>query len=133
MRVILLALLVLFPASAIAEDRLPMNQDPELERGLRLVAQGHFVRKYCDSVSPRVFRAYGLLNSLKSRAEELGYSEEEMEAYVDDPTEKARVEGLAKLDLEAMGAVFGQPDTFCDVAKTQIAAGRGFGWYFRYN
>lgn len=126
-------LLIFLPALAFADNRPPLSEDSKLQWGLRLVAQAHFLRKNCDRVSLRLWRGLGLMNSLKSRARELGYTEDEMEAYFDDPTEKRRVESIARRDLEAMGADFDEPESFCEIAEVKIASGEGFGYYFRMN
>jgi len=130
-RIPTLILALALPLQAVADDRVPMSEDPQLERGLRIVAKAHFMRKYCrDRLSLRYFRAFGLMNSLKARARELGYNEDEMEAYFDDKAQKSRVEGLAMAELVASGADAERPDSFCEVAEVAIAADRDFGRYF---
>ena len=79
-----LFLIFMWPTLAFADDRVPLEQDEVLERGLLMVAEAHFIRKNCDEVSLRTLRGLGLYNRLIARGRELGYSSSEMRAYVDD-------------------------------------------------
>lgn len=127
--VLVLALALALPQQVLADGRVPLSKDPQLEAGLKIVAEGHIVRKYCDLVSLRFFRAFSLMSSLKSRARDLGYSEAEMKAYFDDKAQKERVEAKAMAKLVAAGASVRKPESFCDVAREKIAADEGFGHY----
>ena len=129
MRFLLIALFV--PMVAIADERVPLNQDPVLENGLRIMAQGYWMRKNCNQVSLRIFKSLGLVNSLKSRGRALGYSDEELRKYLDDKDEQARVEVLARAEMETFGLDFDDPETFCEVAIAKTTADEGFGQYFR--
>lgn len=133
MRSVLIFLALFVPAVAVADERVPLHEDPYLEVGLRIVAQGYFMRKNCDEVSMRYLKALGLVRSLHARGEELGYSDDEMQAYLDNKHHKKRVEDLARAELVALGMDFDDPSTYCPVAKSQIAAGTLFGPYFRVN
>lgn len=132
MRTAILALAVILavPLASAANGRVPLSKDPVLEAGLLMVAKGHIARKYCDRLSIRYFRAFGLMNSLKDRARELGYTDAEMRAYVDDKEQKKRVESKAAAELKAAGADVRHPETFCQVAQREIEADRDFGHYF---
>lgn len=129
--ILAVALPMIMPVSGFADDRVPLNKDPVLENGLRIMAQGYWMRKNCDEVSLRLFRSMGLVNSLKARGRELGYSDEELRAYLDDKEEQARVEVLARAEMESFGLDFDDPSTFCVVAKAKVKEGKGFGRYFR--
>ncbi len=133
MRFVLPLILTMISVPAIADDRVPLNQDPELEYGLMVAAQGAFMRKFCDEISLRIFKTLGLMNSLKSRAKALGYSNDEVKAYLGNKDEKTRVGEIALADLEAVGFDLDDPSTFCPVAKAQIASGERFGPYFWVN
>ena len=128
-----LVLVLLFvPMTLSADDRIALQDDAQLEAGLRIVAQADLVRKNCDRVSLRIWRGLGLMNSLTARGYDLGYTRTEMRAYIENDDEKARVRALAKSDLERFGADFESPETLCDVAKERIAAEKGFGRYLNF-
>ena len=95
----------------------PLKDVPEIRDGIIAAGMAIEIGDKCDSISVRLLRGALFLNSLKSRAEELGYSRTEIDAYVDDKVEKARLEGIARAQLADLGAVTGQGDTYCTVGR----------------
>lgn len=127
-----LATLALMAATAAsAEARVPLNEDKQLDDGLTLVAIGNYLRKQCDEVTPRFWKTYTFMRGLQDRARDLGYSDDEIEAYLDNETEKDRVKSRARAYLTSRGAVFGDPDTFCTVARAEIAQATSVGTFLR--
>jgi hypothetical protein len=51
----------------------------------------------------------------------LGYSQREIQAFIEDDAEKDRLEVIARERLRGMGAVEGQPQTYCAVGLAEIA------------
>ncbi len=118
---------------AQAEARVPLSQDRQLEDGLTLVAIGHELTEACPEISPRYFKSLNFALGLQSRAKKLGYSDAEIEAYLDSAPDKARVEARARAYLEARGADFSQPATLCRVARAEIAQGTSVGGFLKVN
>ena len=116
---------------ALADDRVPMQDDPKLESGLRTVAVAHVMRKRCDEITLRKVRSYLFAKGLKDHASSLGYTDAEIEAYFEDEDHKARVTARARAYLESLGVDFDDDQSFCTVAKAEIAKERDFGRYFR--
>jgi hypothetical protein len=98
----------------------PLKDVPEIRDGIIAAGMAIEIGDQCDSISVRLLRGALFLNSLKSRAEDLGYSRDEIDAYVDDRAEKSRLEGVARARLAELGAVAGQGDTYCAVGQSQI-------------
>lgn len=98
----------------------PLKDVPEIRDGIIAAGMAIEIGDKCDSISVRLLRGALFLNSLKSRAEDLGYSRDEIDAYVDDRAEKSRLEGVARARLAELGAVAGQGDTYCAVGQSQI-------------
>ena len=124
------AMLVAAPA-AQADDRVRLQDDPILENGLRVIAIADFLRKNCDAIAPRFFKALSFAQSLEAHAKGLGYSDAEIEAYLDDEREKARVRGHARAYLEARGVNFDEAQSFCSVGRAEIAVQSAPGQYLR--
>lgn len=135
MRIMSIAILAVFLASsALADDtRVPLNEDVHLENGLLLVSASNQLRGRCDEVSLRFFRSLSFMQSLQSHARDLGYLDDEIDAYLKDKTEKARVKARARRYLESLGADFDDDATFCAVVRQEIATDHGIGPYFRLN
>ncbi|HEV8034324.1 DUF5333 family protein, partial [Yoonia sp.] len=66
-----------------------------------------------------------------SHASSLGFSDDEIDAYINDDAEKDRLEGIARAQLAGLGAVADDPDSYCAVGRAQIAANTRVGWLLR--
>jgi len=126
-RFIPLALILATPALA----QVPLKDQTEISEGLIAAAIAYEIGDKCDSINARLIRGVSFLNGLRDRAGELGYSDAEIEAYMDDRAEKRRLEAEARARLAAMGAVDGEWETYCAVGRTEIAAGSQIGRLLR--
>lgn len=75
----------------------------------------------CSDVSVRMVRGLGFLQSLKSRLKEAGFTEAEIDAYIDDDAEKDRLEAIARDRLAQLGVIEGEAESYCRVAQGQIS------------
>ncbi len=114
-------LAVLAAPAALADSRVALSEDSRLENGLVVVAVGNYLRRNCETIEARSVRGLSFLWSLQGRARDLGYSNAEIEEYIDNPADKARVDGKARAYLSSRGVDFGNPDTFCQVGREEIA------------
>lgn len=103
----------------------------EINEGLIAVGSAVEISDKCSTISPRTLRGYNYLYQLRNRASELGFSEAQINAYVDSSVEKARLEGIARARLAAKGVVPGQEATYCAVGQAEIAAGSAIGQLLR--
>lgn len=87
----------------------------------------------CPSISVRKIRGLLYLRSLYNMALDAGYTEEEIDAYVDNEEEEARLRVLANRYLASKGAIEGDPETYCAVGRAEIAAGSRIGSFLREN
>ena len=85
------------------------------------------IRKNCDSIGGRVIKALFYMNSLKQRARERGYSEAEIDAYVDNKAEKRKMRRKGEAYMAAKGVDPEKPETFCDLGRAEIAADTPIG------
>ncbi len=118
--IVLAAVLAVQPVWA--DNRVPLAEDTRLENGLVVVAIGNYIRRNCGSIEARSVRGLSFLWSLQGRARDLGYSRDEIEAYIDSEPDKARVDRKARAYLSRQGVDFDDPDTFCRVGRAEIAA-----------
>ena len=102
-----------------------------VREGIIAAGIAYEISQQCGDISARLLRGYNYLNSLKDHARDLGYTEAEIDAYVDDDAEKDRHEGIARERLADMGAVTGQAATYCTVGRTEIARGSAIGQLLR--
>ena len=99
--------------------------------GIIFVGMAYEISEQCDSINARLFRGLGFLQSLRRHARDLGYSEAEVDAYINDDAEKDRLEGIARAQLAQLGAVPGQAATYCAAGRAQIDANTRVGWLLR--
>lgn len=102
-----------------------------ITEGLITVGIAYEISETCSSINARFFRGISYLNSLKSHARGLGYTDAEIDAYTDDKAEQNRLEGIARARLFNLGAISGQPETYCAVGRAQMDAGTAIGRLLR--
>lgn len=107
-------------AGHAAEAKPHLREHVAINRGLVAIAIADMIRKRCDTIDPRLFRAYGFMRELKRIANQAGYSDDEIEAYVTDKAEKARVEDAARDWLAAQGATPKDGASYCPVGRAEI-------------
>lgn len=99
--------------------------------GIIHVGMAYELSEKCGDLNARLLRGIGFLQSLKSHAQDLGYSDDEIDAYINDDAEKDRLESIARAQLAALGVVEGDESTYCEVGRAQIAAQTRVGWLLR--
>lgn len=105
----------------------PLKDVDYVREGLITAGMAIEIGDKCPELAVRLFRGYGFLSDLKSHARALGYSNAEIDAYVDDKAEKARLESIARARLADLGAVSGDSASYCAVGREQIAENTPLG------
>ncbi len=111
----------------------PPLRETEIDSALLSVGLADEIRKSCPDISARLIRALSTLRAIKARALALGYSEREIDAYRSSPEEKARIRALGEQRLEAEGVRAGQPESYCDFGRREIAKKSQIGELLRAN
>ncbi len=110
---------VIAGATAARSD---LSQEPTVTEGLISVAIAYEISEQCDDISARRLRGITYLLSLKSEARNLGYTDAQIDAFVDNDAAQDRLEAIARQRLAGLGVVAGQEATYCDAGRAQIAA-----------
>ena len=109
----------------------PINKEAHINNTL---LQGFIADKIddnCDTISARKLKALGELLALRDYALDKGYSRDEVKAFVNSKSEKARGKAEAAAWLKAQGAVDGDPASFCKIGEREIAKGSLIGQLLR--
>lgn len=85
------------------------------------------VRRECPSLNARIFYAYSQARALKRYALDQGYSNAQIETFLDDKTEKQRIYAVAEDYLTRKGAKRGEPESFCAIGRQEIQNGTIIG------
>lgn len=118
-----------FPASALP----PLQKDPTVLNGFYAIGLADEVRKNCNSISPRMLRAYNFLKSLENHARKAGYSDAQIEALAENRAEKERLRKRIRADLAKRGATPRSPEGYCTVGREEIAKDSMAGRLLRAN
>ena len=127
---IVVALCAAFPAAS-AGDKPSLRDVPEVENIIFAAALAHEVSENCPSIKARKVKALGMAWRLRARANELGYSDSEIKAYVESKTEKARMRSKGETYLKANGVDYNNPETFCVFGHAEIANSSAVGALLR--
>lgn len=128
-KLIIVALAVCLASPAAAKSS--MRDVPEIENMIFIAALAHEVSRYCHSIKARKLKALGMALRLRSRANDLGYSDSEIRAYVESDVEKARMRAKGEKYLLAHGVKYNDPETFCVFGHAEIANSSAVGALLR--
>ena len=123
--------IIAFTLAFSAAAKPALRDNKAVTGGLIAVGIAIEIGEKCDSISPRTLRGLSYLNSLKETARRQGYSDAEIDAFVDSKAEKKRLEQQARNYLAAKGASGGAGDAYCKVGAAEIAAGTAAGRLLR--
>ncbi|NNE79381.1 MAG: DUF5333 domain-containing protein [Silicimonas sp.] len=126
-----IAALILIGTGSSAEALPPLQKNPTVVSGFYAIGLADELRKNCNTIEPRLFRAYRYLKSLERYARNAGYSESQIDELVDNKTEKARLRQEIQADLAKRGATPKSPQAYCTVGLEEIAKGSAAGRLLR--
>ena len=132
MRAMTMALIFSLAAGAVSAK--PHLRDvPDIDGTILAVGIADEIRKNCPNISARLLKAYQVVNTLKSRARALGYSDAEIDAYRKSETEKARLRAKRDRYLAQSGVTAGTASSYCELGRTEIEKGGQIGTLLRMN
>ncbi|MEL7167394.1 MAG: DUF5333 domain-containing protein [Pseudomonadota bacterium] len=111
----------------------PLREVREIDGTILAVGIADEIRKNCPTISARMFRAITVVNGLKSRARDLGYTDAEIDAYRKSDVEKERLKTERLAYFAAAGVEAGAPETYCALGAAEIAKGGQVGALLRMN
>ena len=106
------------PAAALE----PLSTERHINDSLISARVADRIRKACPSIDGRVIYAFSQARALKGYARGKGYSEAEIEAFLDSKAERARIYAAAETYLAQKGATEGNAESYCAVGRNEIAA-----------
>lgn len=125
--------LILSLAATSASAKPHLRDVPEIDGTLLAVGIADEIRKNCPSISARMVRALAVVNGLKTKARDMGYSEAEIDAYRKSDAEKDRLRAQGKAYMDAAGVSPDAPQTYCTLGRAEIEKGGQIGSLLRMN
>ncbi|QMU57806.1 MAG: hypothetical protein GKR98_06115 [Boseongicola sp.] len=110
---------IIFSAPVFA--RQPLHENPTVIAGFYDIGLADELRKNCNDLRPRYFRAYNYLKALENYARDQGYTDTEIDALVENRDEKELLRLRIRADLAKRGATPDSPEGYCTVGLEEIA------------
>ncbi len=128
-RLVVAICLILAPATVAAKP--PLRDVKEIDDALYYIAIANEISEYCDTISGRRLKAIGVMWDLRSKANDLGYSDREIRAYVESDAEKDRMRAKGEAYLAQKGVSYDDPSSFCTLGQNEIQRNSAIGVYLR--
>ena len=129
MRSLILACALALATPAAAKT--PLRDVASVSEAIIAAGIAYEIGRVCDRIGVRWLRGINFLQSIERHAAQLGYSDAEIDAFINSDAERDRLEAIARARLAGKGAVMGQPATYCAVGRAEIAAGSQVGRLLR--
>ncbi len=128
-----LAVAALMTVPGAVQAKPPLSDVDEIDNELYYIAIANEISEYCPSISGRRLKAIGVMWGLRSKANELGYSDTEIRAYVESDAEKDRMRAKGEAYLAQNGVSYDKPNSFCTLGRAEIERNSAIGVYLRAN
>ena len=118
-------------AMAAVEGLPPLRAVAEIDDGLLWVALADEFRDRCADIDARMLTALWYLNSLKRTALEMGYSRDQVRAYLKSDDEKARMRARGGAYLAAHGVDPDDDAGLCALGRAEIDRNSRIGTFLK--
>lgn len=111
----------------------PLEDNTRVQTEFLAAAVGDAIRKNCDDISARIWRALSKARQLERYALGLGYTDDQITAMRKDPAAKARLRNMRDTYLTQNGVTVGDAESYCRLGREEIAKNTLTGWLLREN
>ncbi|MEO8244558.1 MAG: DUF5333 domain-containing protein [bacterium] len=118
---VLVASVLAASVPAMAEAMVPLQDEAHINEQLVAAAAGDILRQTCPSLSARYFVVWSKLTELENYARSKGYTEHDVDLFLKDKSQKARIKATAKEYLANAGVVRGDVESYCAAGRQEIA------------
>ena len=108
-----------------------LESEEDINDGLLVIAAADKIRRACDGIGARIFKARSYATGLTEVAKKRGYSDAEVDAYINDKQNKAAMRERRNAYFQSKGASNLDAQSLCVLGKTEIAAGTQIGQLLR--
>lgn len=105
------------PAAALE----PLSQERYINDRLIAARIADRIRRECSTIDARMVFAYMQARKLKSYARDKGYSEAQIDAFLDSKADKKRIYAVAEDYMARNGVTAGDAESFCRLGRDEIA------------
>lgn len=115
----MIAAVIAWPHATFAQG---LAQDDYVTQKLVAAQVGDILRNQCPDASARMMIVLSEMLALERHAKENGHDDAAINAFLKDRSEKDRIRALADQYLLDAGAVAGDGQSYCTVARSEVAA-----------
>ncbi|SIS61999.1 DUF5333 domain-containing protein [Paracoccus saliphilus] len=109
--------LTAMPAAALE----PLSQERYINDRLIAARIADRIRRECPSIDARMIYAWSQARALKKYARGKGYSDAQIEAFLDSRPDKDRIYGVAEDYMARNGVTKGDAESYCRLGRDEIA------------
>ncbi len=113
--------LVISANAATAAAEAGLQNERDINEGLLIMAVADKIRRACDEISGRLFRAQSFANTIEEVAIARGYTADEIDAYINNDVEKAKMRERRNAYFQSKGASNLDPQSLCVLGREEIA------------
>ncbi|MBU2935741.1 MULTISPECIES: DUF5333 domain-containing protein [Pacificibacter] len=122
-KTVILATLLTIPFAGVgAVSAKALRDEPSIDGPMLKVALAIEISDKCSSIEARKLKGLNFLWGLKTAAKKLGYSDDEIKAYVDSKAEKSRMRALGEAYVRDKGLNPTSAADLCRLGQQEIAA-----------
>ena len=114
-----------------AADLPPLREVKEIDQNMLWAGLAIEVADECPTIDVKKMKGLSFLWGLKSKASALGYSDDEIRAYVDSDAEEARIRDLGTAYIRASGFDPTTSEGLCAFGASEIARGSIIGSFLK--
>lgn len=118
-------------SSAAQADLPPINTNDHIIQSLLSAAIGDEIRKNCPTIDARMLRAFNEAKKLERYAQKLGYSDDEIETFLESKVERKAMRARRDAYLAQHGVKEGDAGSYCALGMEEIAKGSLTGWLLK--
>ena len=101
----------------------PLSQERYINDRLIAARVADRIRRECPTLDARVLYAYTQARALERYALDKGYSRQQVDAFLDDKTERRRIYAVAEDYMARNGVKKGDSESYCRLGRQEIVNG----------
>jgi hypothetical protein len=117
--------------AAAAAELPPLREVKEIDQNMLWAGLAVEVGDECPTIEVKKIKGLSFLWGLKNQASSMGYSDDEIRAYVESDKEEARIRHLGEDYVRRAGFDPKTPEGLCAFGEAEIAKGTRIGSFLR--
>ncbi|MFX4299925.1 DUF5333 domain-containing protein [Pseudosulfitobacter pseudonitzschiae] len=124
-------LFALIMQPTVASELPPLSSQSGIDRSMLWAGLAIETSEKCPSISLRKLKGISFLWSVRSDASKLGYSDDQIRAYVESDAEKARIRQVGEAYIRSKGFDPSTETGICAFGQAEIVRGSIIGGFLR--